>query len=94
MRPTVASASSGGAEQKIPVAALEGGFVARDDTGAGKRLARDARGKIAQPVEQRAGMRAASDAFAMGVEQHQFDVPSGRGAASLRRPSAAAARIR
>ena len=74
MRATVASASCRGAEQQVAVAALESGFLAHGDMGAGERLAAGGGGEVFQPVGQRARMGAAADAFAMGVEQHDLDL--------------------
>ena len=57
------------AEEQVAVAALEGAFLAHGDFGRGEMLAGDGGGEVAQPVEQRGGVGAAADAFAVRVEQ-------------------------
>ena len=61
------------AEQQVAIAALERAFLAHGDAGALQRLARGGRRQILQPIRQRSGMRAAANAFAVGVEQDHLD---------------------
>ena len=61
------------AEQHEPVTALEGGLLAYFQSGLAQRLARRGRRQILKAIRQRAGMRTAADAFAMGVEQNDLD---------------------
>ena len=71
----VAWARAGRAEQRVTVAALERALLADGDVrGLRELVARPIGGQVAQPVGERAGMGAATDRFAVRVEQHDLDI--------------------
>ena len=80
------------AEQQIAVAALKRAFLAHDDFRRRQPLARDGRGKIAQPVQQRSRMAATADTFAVRIEQHELHFRQAVPRQQVRRLSGAAAR--